>query len=211
MNRWAGPLIAILIVGGVAAILYFNVEPSRTPGVVRDAGPPAQAVAVEPPRPVNTGSFREYPIGEEYRDEARHLNVAAVWLPAVEWDGQKAVVGTDVIHLEADVKAGAENPNGFAKGLFIPYLKIAYTIEPSGGDPAMTGELLPMVAADGLHYGASVRMPKAGKYRLTYSVEPPSAGGLGRHSDPVTGVAAWWSPFRASYDWDYEPPVATRR
>ena len=208
MNRWAGPLIAILIVGGVAAILYVNLEPPRTPGV--GAGTPAPSAA-EPPKPVNTGSFREYPIGDEYSDLARHLRVAAVWLPSVEWDGQKAVVGTDVIHLEADVKATAKNPNGFPMGDFIPYLKVAYTIEPAGGGPAIAGDLMPMVASDGLHYGASVRMPKAGKYRLTYAVEPPSAGGLGRHSDPVTGVAAWWTPFRAAYDWDYEPPAAPRR
>ena len=208
MNRWAGPLVAILIVGGVAAILFFNMEPNRSSGGGPAAPPPP--AAVEPQRPVNTGTFKEEPIGEEYRDEARHLRVAAVWLPSVEWDGQKTVVGTDVIHLEADVKADALNPNGFAKNEFIPYLKIAYRIEPAGGGPAIAGDLMPMVAADGLHYGASVRMPKAGKYRLTYAVEPPSAGGLGRHSDPVTGVAPWWTPFRAAFDWDYEPPAARR-
>jgi len=217
MNRWAGPLIAILIVGGVAAILVSNIEPRRTPGVAIDANLTTTAQAPPAPGPaksVNTGAFREYPIGEEHPEVLRHLRVAAVWLPSVEWDGQKAVAGTDVIHLEADVKATENNPNGFAKNEFIPYLKIAYKIEPAGGGPALAGDLLPMVAADGLHYGASVRMTKAGKYRLTYAVEPPSAGGLGRHSDPITGVAAWWTPFVAAYDWDYEPPappVAARR
>ena len=65
---------------------------------------------------------------------------------------------------------------------------------------------MPMVARDGLHYGASIAMPKAGAYRLTYHIEPPSAGGLGRHSDPVTGVAPWWEPFEVSFDWDYPGP-----
>ena len=63
-----------------------------------------------------------------------------------------------------------------------------------------------MVAKDGLHYGASVAMPKPGQFRLTYAVEPPSVGGLGRHSDPATGVAAWWAPFSATYEWDFQPP-----
>ena len=48
---------------------------------------------------------------------------------------------------------------------------------------------MPMVARDGLHYGANIEMPRAGRYTLTYRIDPPSAGGLGRHSDAVTGVA----------------------
>ena len=68
---------------------------------------------------------------------------------------------------------------------------------------------MPMVARDGLHYGASLTLPKAGAYRLTYAIEPPSAGGLGRHSDPVTGVAPWWAPFEVTFDWDYAGPPTT--
>ena len=65
-----------------------------------------------------------------------------------------------------------------------------------------------MVAKDGLHYGANVPMPKAGKFRLTYAISPPSAGGLGRHSD-----AAWASPpggsrSRPSFEWEYDGPPA---
>jgi periplasmic iron binding protein len=67
-----------------------------------------------------------------------------------------------------------------------------------------------MVARDGLHYGASIAMPTPGSYRLTYRLAPPSAGGLGRHSDPVTGVAPWWQPFEVAYDWDYPGPPRPR-
>jgi uncharacterized protein involved in high-affinity Fe2+ transport len=66
--------------------------------------------------------------------------------------------------------------------------------------------MTPMVARDGLHYGANIAMPRAGRYTLTYRIEPPWKGGLGRHSDPVTGVAPWWEPFEVSFDWDYEGP-----
>ena len=62
---------------------------------------------------------------------------------------------------------------------------------------------MPMVARDGLHYGATIEMPKAGRYKLTYAIEPPSDGGLGRHVDPATGVDPWWKPFEVSFDWDY--------
>ena len=113
---------------------------------------------------------------------------------------------TDLIHLEADVKATQDNPNGFAKDEFVPYLKIAYSVVPAkGGSAIEKGELSPMVAWDGLHYGANILMPKPGDYRLIYEIEPPSAGGLGRHSDPATGVDPWWKPFQAVFSWTVEP------
>ncbi len=206
MLRWAGPLVAVAILGGVAAILLTNLDLGGKGG---EPPSPSEDGGLSPDKaPVVAG---EHPIGLEYRDDMRHLRVAAVWLPSVQWDGGRAVIGDDVIHMEADVKATAENPNGFAKNEFIPYLKIAYTIEPADGGPRLSGDLMPMIASDGLHYGASVSLPKAGMYRLTYDILPPSAGGLGRHSDPATGVAPWWPPFQATYDWDYAPPSATGR
>ena len=118
-----------------------------------------------------------------------------------------APVGSDLVHLEADVKATEGNPNGFALGEFVPYLKITYAITENGRTIAK-GDLHPMIASDGLHYGANIAMPKAGQFRLTYAIEPPSAGGLGRHSDKAMGVAPWWKPFEANFDWDYPGPPA---
>jgi periplasmic iron binding protein len=43
---------------------------------------------------------------------------------------------------------------------------------------------------------------------LRYAIEPPSTGGLGRHTDAQSGVAPWWKPFEAVYDWDYPGPSA---
>ena len=120
---------------------------------------------------------------------------------------RRSMAGSDIIHLEADVKATEGNPQGFALGEFVPYLKIFYEIKAANGEAIHKGELLPMIASDGLHYGASVAMPKAGDFTLSYVIQPPSAGGLGRHSDPITGVASWWEPFTATFDWEYEGPV----
>jgi uncharacterized protein involved in high-affinity Fe2+ transport len=134
-----------------------------------------------------------------------HMTVAAVWLPSVGMAGMPEP-SSDVIHLEADVRATADNPNGFAKDEFVPYLKIRYDlIDPASGKPLQSGDLMPMVAADGLHYGANIARPAPGTYRLSYKIEPPSAGGLGRHSDPATGVAPWWEPFEASFEWTMDP------
>ena len=54
----------------------------------------------------------------------------------------------------------------------MPYLVVHYAIEPlDGGGKAgsaepIRGTMMPMVARDGLHYGASIEMPKAGHYKL---------------------------------------------
>jgi uncharacterized protein involved in high-affinity Fe2+ transport len=212
LRRWAGPLITILILGGVALILVANLDlkgGSTSPGSV--SVPTAIAPSPSPPQP--TGGvpigFREYPIGEE--QVRHHIRIAAVWLPPVMMEGMGDLPGSDVIHLEADVRATEGNPNGFAKDEFVPYLKVRYRIEPAGGGkPLHEGDMTPMVARDGLHYGASVAMPKPGRYRLHYHIDPPSAGGLGRHSDPATGVAAWWPPFDLFFDWDYVRPPPSR-
>jgi uncharacterized protein involved in high-affinity Fe2+ transport len=203
LNRWVGPVVTVLIVAGVAAILLLNLNPQRTPSKPASAsdGPvPAEPPTANPARAKPAG-FREYPIGDEV--VKNHMRIAAVWLPPIQMEGMPQTPGTDIIHLEADVKATEGNTHGFAKDEFIPYLKVRYRITPASGGAAIDeGELAPMVAADGLHYGASIAMPPKGEYRLTYAIQPPRAGGLGRHSDPVTGVAPWWEPFEVTFDWD---------
>ncbi|MGE5756808.1 MAG: iron transporter [Planctomycetaceae bacterium] len=207
LKRWSGPLVTTLIIGGVALIVLLNLNWTH-PAPSEGSGPspaPAQRPAAAP-RPGNV-KFREYPIGDEVIQD--HMRIAAVWLPPIEMEGMAGPSSSDVIHLEADIRATEGNRNGFAKDEFVPYLKIRYAILPAGGgEPVHRGELMPMVARDGVHYGASVAMPAPGSYRLVYDIEPPSAGGLGRHSDPVTGVAPWWEPFRVEFDWDYPGPPA---
>ena len=198
LKRWAGSLVTTAVLGGVVLILLLNVDlggKTKTPNVPT----PPTTGADAPPRPAI-----EHPIGDTV--VKNQIKVDAVWLPAVAMD-DSAAGGSDLIHIEADVKATEGNPNGFAFGEFVPYLKITYSIVTDGGAKVDQGELRPMVASDGLHYGANVAMPKAGKFRLTYAIEPPSVGGLGRHSDRATGVAPWWPPFEAAFDWDYPGPT----
>ena len=64
------------------------------------------------------------------------MRIAAVYLPAIGMDGDSPAAGSsDLIHLEADIAADADNPNGFPKDGFIPYLRIEYRVEPPGGGP----------------------------------------------------------------------------
>ncbi len=222
LERWAGPIVVVLILGGVIANPGAQPEPQgpkldefdgprkrSDPG--RISGPRRhQGLAGSVRQPAG---FREYPIGDEV--EKNQMLIKAVWLPPVQMEGMDDPGSSNLIHLEADIHATEGNRNGFAKDEFVPYLIVRYTIAPADGKTPVAftsrfkGAMTPMVARDGLHYGATIEMPKAGRYKLTYAIEPPSAGGLGRHVDPATGVEPWWKPFEVSFDWDFSPPPIT--
>jgi uncharacterized protein involved in high-affinity Fe2+ transport len=211
-QRWIGPIMVLLILGGVAAVLVLNLNLKGTPPrplPSAEDGPGAAPTSQAPPpgpgarRPAG---FREYPIGDEV--ERNQMRIAAVWLPPVQMDGMGGPASSDMIHIEADIHATEGNKNGCPKDEFVPYLTVHYTIVPEGAaskslEP-IRGEMMPMVARDGWHYGASVPMPRAGRFKLTYRIEPPTRAG--RHSDAATGVEPWWKPFEVTFDWDYPGP-----
>jgi len=214
-GRWAGPAAIGLIFLGVLTILGLNLDLGGRSGVGSDApsiasgaaGPGSSAGSAGAGRPARPAGFREYPIGDEVEKNA--MRIAAVWLPPVQMQDEPAVAAANpgMIHLEADIHAAEGNPQGFPRDEFVPYLNITYTITPlfktAGGTTPETlhGALQPMVARDGWHYGATVLMPGFGRYQLVYHIEPPAAG---RHSDPATGVAPFWPPFDAVFEWDYQ-------
>ena len=216
LQRWAGPSVVALILAGVVLILALNLNTKRPagpkPAGIAPPGPGSPAGGSQAGQGASRPSagFREYPIGED--TEKNQMRIAAVYLPPVEMEGMAGSGSSALIHLEADIHSTEGNRNGFAKDEFVPYLVVRYAIVPldSGGKgnsaEVIRGKLMPMVARDGLHYGASIEMPKAGHYMLTYAIDPPSAGGLGRHADRATGVEPWWKPFEVSFDWDYPGP-----
>jgi uncharacterized protein involved in high-affinity Fe2+ transport len=209
LQRWMGRIVVLLILGGVVLILAMNLNlkgRNSQPTQATDAVP-GDTVA-PPAAPRTQAGFREYPIGEEV--ERNQMRIAAVWLPPVQMDGMTGPSPSDLIHIEADIRATEGNRNGFPKDAFIFGLVVRYTIVPVDADrksdPPITGKLIPMLARDGEHYGASIAMPRAGHYKLTYAIEPPSATGVGLHRDATTGVDPWWKPFEVSFDWDYAGP-----
>lgn len=150
--------------------------------------------------------FREYPIGESI--DKNRMEIAAVWLPPVKMDSSnnlddlKKKKSGQSIHIEADIHAIEGNENGFGAGEWIPSLKVNYTLKNKNGK-VIKGKLFPMVAKDGPHYGAQLYLP-FGKYRLTFHLEPPDSKNFGRHTDRITGVAPWWKPFSASWNFDFK-------
>ena len=146
---------------------------------------------------------KEYPIGKP--KTVAGMEVAAVYLQPIEMEppGMMRAAAESDVHLEADIKAVKGNPNGFPKGSWVPHLTIRYELTKLDGGASQKGDLMPMVANDGPHYGDNVKLSGPGKYKLTLTVSPPSASGhgaFGRHVDKETGVAAWFKPFTVDYE-----------
>lgn len=111
--------------------------------------------------------------------------------------------GPDVIHLEADVHATADNTHGYPDSAWVPYLAVEYTVEKTGSPWRAHGTLGPMIAKDGPHYADNVRMDGPGEYKVTYRFSPPEVNGFKRHTDEETGVPAWWAPFSQEFTFKY--------
>ena len=147
----------------------------------------------------------EYPIGQ--LPQHAGMEIGAVYLqpvvmePAMGLPAQKADV-----HLEADIHALEDNPNGFPPGSWIPDLDIHYELTLKGSDQLISGEFGAMVASDGPHYGANVKLLGPGQYHLKYTIKPPGTSNgrpFMRHVDKETGVAPWFEPFTIEYDFVY--------
>ena len=154
-------------------------------------------------------SALEYPIGAPHH--LAGMEVAAVYLQAVEMEpeGHMRKAAESDIHLEADIRALNNNPNGFAEGMWIPHLLIKYELTKAGSSEAIKGDMMPMVASDGPHYGDNVKLKGPGKYKVRLTVYPPNAkenpaGNMfGRHTDRATGVRPWFKAVTAEWEFTY--------
>jgi uncharacterized protein involved in high-affinity Fe2+ transport len=146
----------------------------------------------------------EYPIGAPHN--VHGMEIGAVYLQPVVMEPTMGLATADAdVHLEADIHALEDNPNGFPPGAWMPYLGIHYELTLAGSDKAISGDFHPMVASDGPHYGANVKLAGPGRYHLTYTISAPRFHGMPfmRHVDKETGVAPWFAPFRVEYDFVY--------
>lgn len=148
----------------------------------------------------------EYPIGKPH--VANGMEIAAVYLQPIEMDppGTMRDARQSDVHLEADIHAVAKNPNGFAEGDWMPYLVVHYKLMKVGASQSIAGDLMPMVASDGPHYGDNVKLQGPGRYKLTLEILPPSENHqahFGRHVDKETGVGPWFKSFTVDFDFTF--------
>lgn len=154
--------------------------------------------------PLSTALALENPVGAPQL--LNGMEVAAVYLQPIEMDPPDMMAPADKsdIHLEADIHATADNANGYAEGDWLPGMAVSYRLEKQGTGTIATGEMMPMVASDGPHYGDNVKLSGAGRYRLVLTIAPGGDGhGFGRHVDKETGVAPFAAPFDVTFDFVY--------
>ncbi|WP_034999654.1 iron transporter [Beijerinckia mobilis] len=149
---------------------------------------------------------KEYPIGKPQNENG--LEIGAVYLQPIEMDpaGMMAPAAETDVHLEADIKAAKNNPNGFAEGDWMPYLGVDYELTKLNDQQTKKGVFMPMVANDGPHYGDNVKLMGPGKYKLTLTITSPGDNPhvhFGRHIDKETGVGPWFKPFSVSFEFTY--------
>lgn len=146
---------------------------------------------------------REYFVGGPVHQH--DMEIVANYLVGVEMAPMSAgmAMGPDVIHLEADVHATADNVYGYSDGGWVPYLTIGYAIQKLGTDWKADGVLHPMEAKDGPHYADNVKMDGPGKYKVVYKFAPPDTAGFLRHVDKETGVPGWWGSFSQEFTFAY--------
>jgi uncharacterized protein involved in high-affinity Fe2+ transport len=152
---------------------------------------------------VHTAAATEYFIGGQLHE--RDMQIYANYLIGAEISPMvpNMPTGADIIHLEADIHATTANAHGFPDGGWIPYLTVQYTLEKQGTTWKTAGELRPMTARDGPHYGNNVKMDGPGRYSLVFRISPPEANGFLRHADKRTGVPDWWKPFSVNFEFSY--------
>ncbi|PXX78372.1 iron transporter [Rivihabitans pingtungensis] len=149
---------------------------------------------------------KEYPIGKPAIKNGMEIGAVYLQPTKMEPEGMMRKAEDSDIHLEADIHAVKNNPNGFEEGAWMPYLLIKYEISKVGGKEVIKGDMMPMVANDGPHYGDNIKLQGPGKYQLKLTVLPPSQnphGHFGRHVDKETGVGPWFKPFELSYEFAF--------
>ncbi|MBI5330775.1 MAG: iron transporter [Betaproteobacteria bacterium] len=152
----------------------------------------------------------EYPLGAPQNRNG--MEIGAVYLQPVEMESvmghQMLPANKADVHLEADIHALGNNPNGFAEGAWIPYLLVKYEVCKQGGE-CLKGDFLPMVASDGPHYGDNLKLMGPGKYRVKFTILPPNDANnhaghhFHRHTDRLTGVRPWFKAFDAEWDFTF--------
>ena len=161
----------------------------------------------------NGAGFEEIQVDEKHSDqEVGPLTVNAVYFQPIDMEpsgmGLKAADAS--FHLEADIHANKKGTElGYGKGDFVPDLTVNYEIINNANNETVgSGTFMQMNASDGPHYGANVKLDKAGTYQLKLSIESPASKGWMLHVDPETGVKGhfWTEPIEVTFDnWDYTP------
>ena len=116
---------------------------------------------------------REYFVGGPVHEH--DMEIVANYLVGIEMAPMPPDMptGQDVIHLEADVHATADNVYGYPDGAWCLIFRSIVSAREAGISTwKANGKLRTMTAKDGPHYADNVKMSGPGTYRVTYRFRP---------------------------------------
>ena len=213
-NKKIAALLGILLAGSMAFSLSACGNSDNAASSGKSSASTSETKGADDSSSSDSGAgFEEIQVDEKHSDQdVDALTVNAVYFQPIDMEpsgmGLKAADAS--FHLEADIHANEKGTElGYGKGDFVPDLTVNYEIiNNANNEPVGSGTFMQMNASDGPHYGANVKLDKAGTYQLKLYVESPASKGWMLHVDPETGVKGhfWTEPIEVTFDnWDYTP------
>lgn len=213
-NKKIAALLGILLAGSMAFSLSACGNSDNAASSGKSSASTSETKGADDSSSSDSGAgFEEIQVDENHSDqEVGPLTVNAVYFQPIDMEpsgmGLKAADAS--FHLEADIHANEKGTElGYGKGDFVPDLTVNYEIINNANNETVgSGTFMQMNASDGPHYGANVKLDKAGTYQLKLSIESPASKGWMLHVDPETGVKGhfWTEPIEVTFDnWDYTP------
>lgn len=125
----------------------------------------------------DTAGIEEKPAGEPNVLTQGPLKIDVVYFQAIDMEKGTSMMppaAESDMHFEVDVETTDEAKDfGYKPGDFLPYLNINATMTNTDtGEKIEQGAMMPMIAADGPHYGNNIKLP-AGNYDVTLTVASP--------------------------------------
>ncbi|WP_137656638.1 iron transporter [Bifidobacterium moukalabense] len=210
-NKKIAALLGILLAGSMAFSLSGCGNGNSSAS--NDKSSSSSSTASDDSSSDDSAGFEEIQVDENHSDqEVGPLTVNAVYFQPIDMEpsgmGLKAADAS--FHLEADIHANQKGTElGYGKGDFVPDLTVNYDIiDKTSNESVGSGTFMQMNASDGPHYGANIKLDKAGSYKLVLKIESPEKKGWMLHVDPETGVKGrfWTEPLEVTFpDWNYTP------
>lgn len=213
-NKKIAALLGILLAGSMAFSLSACGNSDNAASSGKSSASTSETKGVDDSSSSDSGAgFEEIQVDENHSDqEVGPLTVNAVYFQPIDMEpsgmGLKAADAS--FHLEADIHANEKGTElGYGKGDFVPDLTVNYDIiDKTSNESVGSGTFMQMNASDGPHYGANVKLDKAGSYKLVLKIESPEKKGWMLHVDPETGVKGrfWTEPLEVTFpEWNYTP------
>ena len=213
-NKKIAALLGILLAGSMAVSMSACGSSNNSASNTKSADSSSKTTETKDDSAASDSKgFEEIQVDEKHSDqEVGPLTVNAVYFQPIDMEpsgmGLKAADAS--FHLEADIHANKEGTKlGYGKGDFVPDLTVNYDIiDKTSNESVGSGTFMQMNASDGPHYGANVKLDKAGAYKRVLKIESPEKKGWMLHVDPETGVTGrfWTEPLEVTFpDWNYTP------